>query len=58
MNKARESLLMYRILRKREWTMQNAVKQVELWKAGVRDHRIADDTMSAYETIRYGEATR
>ena len=56
MTKAREALLMYRILRKREWPVQNAVEQVELWKAGVRDHRIADDTMSAYEAVRYGEA--
>ena len=46
-------LLMYRWLKEHRWPMQAAVQQMQLWKDGVRDHRIADDTMAAYEAVRY-----
>jgi len=55
MTKTKEALEMYRHLRKIGWSVGAAVAQIELWKDGVRDVRIADDTFSAYETVRYGE---
>ena len=46
-------LLMYRWLKEHGWPMQNAMDQIKMWKAGIRDHRIADDTMAAYGAVRY-----
>lgn len=36
------------------WLAESAREQIELLKVGVRDHRIADDTIKAIEIIRYG----
>lgn len=42
------------LVHQRGWADESAREQIELLKAGVRDHRIADDTIEVIEIIRYG----